>query len=306
MSTGAYAKTAGDLIREALRAATISGIALQVDPADFATAHSALNDILGNLQTKQIHIWSESEALLPLNPNQQTYSLSDDPFFSSYAATTASAALAGATSISVVSTIGMSATDKIGIELSDGTRQWSVIDSVDSLTGLVMIEALTADVPEGATVYTYAAPEDQPVRITSVRYADSLDADEISTTQVSRDEYYNQPTKSATGAVNTWYFSRQLQNGLLSIWPVADSCRRLLRFTFIRPQYIPEDQTDDMQVPPEWYLPLKWLLAADLALTYGVDPNKQMVMEQKAQQYMRDALESDSDFSGFQFHPGCR
>jgi hypothetical protein len=41
MSTGVYAKTAGDLIRDALRAATITGISLPVDASDFAQGETA-------------------------------------------------------------------------------------------------------------------------------------------------------------------------------------------------------------------------------------------------------------------------
>jgi len=305
MSTGVYAKTAGDLIRDALRAATISGIALPVDPTDFAQGETALNDILLNLQTKKVHIWSETEALIPLNADQQKYTFGTDHAFTDFVYTTASAALIGVTTLDVASTTGMTTGDFIGVELSDGTRQWTTLTIVDGDT-VTLGAALTASVSDLASVYTYTTGVDQPIRIESVRYADSYTANEISTDGVARDTYFNQSSKDATGSVNNWYFSRKLDVGELYVWPVASDCANLLRITFLKPQYIPEDQSENILIPPEWYIALKFKLAADLALTYSVDANKQMMLEQKAAIYLKDAMESDDDNAPFQFYPRSR
>ena len=302
MSTGVYAKTAGDLIRDALRAATISGISLPVQPEDFAQGESALNDILMSLQTEQIHVWAQTEALIPLNPDQTKYVFGTDHTFTNYVYTTASAAIATATSLTVVSTTGMTTGDFIGVELADGTRQWTTL-TVTGATTLTLAAALTGAVDDLASIYTYTTATDQPVRIDSVRYADTYTSDEISTTMVARDEYFNQPSKTTSGAVNTWYFQRNLDFRYLYIWPIADNCKRLLRITFIKPQYIPEDQSEDILIPPEWYVALKFKLAADLAMSYGVDANRQMMLEQKAAIYLQKAISSDDDGASFQFTP---
>lgn len=305
MSTGVYAKTAGDLIRDALRAATISGIALPVEPDDFKQGETALNDILLNFQTKKVHIWSQTEAILPLNPNQQKYVFGADHAFTDYAYTTALAASAGATTLNVLSTAGMTNGDHIGIELSDFTRQWTTLTIVDSDT-VTLSAPLTAAVNDLASVYAYTTGIDQPIRIESVRYAATQTANEIATSNVARDTYFNQSVKDAVSSTNMWYFSRQLDAGELYIWPVADNCMNVLRFTYLKPQYIPEDQSENILIPPEWYIALKFKLAADLALVYNVDANKQMMLEQKAAIYLQDAMESDDDNTSFQFYPGNR
>ena len=302
MSTGVYAKTAGDLIRDALRAATISGISLPVQSEDFAQGESALNDILMSLQTEQIHVWAQTEALIPLNPDQTKYVFGTDHVFTNYVYTTADAAIATATSLTVVSTTGMTTGDFIGVELADGTRQWTTL-TVTGATTLTLAAALTGDIDDLSSIYTYTTATDQPVRIDSVRYADTYTSDEISTSMVARDEYFNQPSKTTSGAVNTWYFQRNLDFGHLYVWPIADNCKRLLRITFIKPQYIPEDQSEDVLIPPEWYVALKFKLAADLAMSYGVDPNRQMMLEQKAAIYLQKAISSDDDGASFQFTP---
>jgi len=305
MSTGVYEKTAGDLIRDALRTATITGISMPVQPSDYAQGVTALNDVLSSLQTKQIHVWSNTEAVLPLNPNQQQYQigLSGAHCFTDYVYTTATADIASGTTIAM-DTAGVNVGDFIGIELSTGSRQWSTVASITTGAELEIVDALTATVNSSASVYAYTNKIDQPVRILSARYSDGATFDEIPTRQISRDEYYNQPSKTSTGSVNSWYYMRDLSIGKLNLWPIADNCTRVLRFTFIKPQYIPEDASENIQIPAEWFLPLKYLVAEHLGLIYSIDPNKQAMIMQQAARYLEDAIGIDSEFSSFQMYPG--
>lgn len=300
MSTGVYNKTVGDLVRDSLRAATISGIEIAVEASDFAQGFNAYNDLLAAWQAKQIHIWSETEAVMPLNVGQAKYVFGTDHAFTDYQYTTAEAAIIGATLLDVGSTSGALAGDFIGIELSTGVRQWTTVDTVTDADTFELTDALAAAVTEGASVYVYRTKCDIPVRFTSVRYSDNHTADEVSTSQISRQEYYDQTSKTAQGAINQWYYSRQLTNPYLNVWPTANSCANLIRFSFIKPQYISEDQAENVQVPPEWYNAIKWQLAADLGAVYNIDTNKQMLLEQKAQMFLDDAIGSDTDFSNIQ------
>jgi hypothetical protein len=328
MSTAIHQKTAGDLIRAALRAASISGISLDVEPSDFLTGSEALNDLLSWLQTKQIHLWSETEALLPLNPNQKQYLLPGAHCFTDYVYTVTTSAnegdsifaLDGETVLDLgdgsvlafaderlrVTTVeGMTVGDFVGIELPNGTRWWDTIASIEEDENYFQTTtALPSFINAGATIYAYTTAIDQPVRLLDARYASGYEGDEIPTTQQARQEYYRQPSKLSVGAANSWYYSRQLSVGELNVWPVAANCREVLRFTFIKPQYVPSDQSDNVLIPPEWYLPLKNKLAAELGVTYAIDPNKQVILEQKAQSFLEDALGSDNEFSSFSFHPG--
>lgn len=329
MSTGVYTKTAGDLIRDALRAANISGIALQVDETDFEQGRIALNDILAWLQTKQIHLWSQTEAVLPLNKNQKRYSFPGDHAFTDYVCTETSATTNGPAifdlngevlfelddgsllvfedgRIRLDTVTGINVGDYIGIELPDGSRWWDTIASMDSAELWVQTtNPLPSFINEDASVYTYTTPIDQPVRILDVRYAWKCGQDETPTIQLARKDYYDQPSKGTHGNVNSWYYDRQLSVGYLNVWPVAQRSTEILKFTFIKPQYIPEDQTENILVPPEWFLPLKNKLAAELGVTYAIDINKQAILEQKAANYIEDALGTDDEFSSFLFEPGC-
>lgn len=325
MSTGIHLKTAGDLIRDALRASNISGISLQIDETDFEQGQTALNDILSWLQTKQIHLWSETEAFLPLNPNQKRYSFPGDHCFTDYVCTASTAASDDSIldlgeeilldlgddflfsfstkHVSVESTEGMNVGDFVGIELANGNRWWDEIASIDD--GGLGFETVN-DLPgflEGAVIYVYTTPIDQPVRILDARYSYTCDQDEIPIDQLARKSYYDQPTKGSQGNANSWYYDRQLSVGYLNVWPVAQNCNEVIRFTFIKPQYIPEDQTENILVPPEWYLPLKNKLAAELGVIYAIDPTKQAILEAKAASFIEDAIGTDDEFSNFSFYP---
>lgn len=327
MSTGVYTKTAGDLIRDALRAANISGIALQVDETDFEQGRVALNDILAWLQTKQIHLWSETEAFLPLNPNQKRYSFPGDHCFTDYVCTETTAAnngpailaLDGETllelddgallvfddsRIRVETVTGMTVGDFVGIELPNGTRWWDTIAQIDTAElWFQTVNDLPSFINDDASIYAYTTAIDQPVRILDARYAWNCEQDDTPTIQLARKDYFDQPSKGTNGNVNSWYYDRQLSVGYLHVWPTAHRATEVLKFTFIKPQYIPEDQSENIQVPPEWFLPLKNKLAAELGVTYAIDPNKLMILEQKAATYIEDALGTDDEFSSFLFYP---
>lgn len=305
MSTGVFNKTVGDLVRESLRSSTISGIELPVQASDFAQGFVALNNLLAAWQAKQIHVWSEEEAIMPLNSGQQKYVFGVDHIFSEYTySTVAAVAYLSQSYVDLSSVIGMSIGDYIGIELSNGIRHWAQISSiVDS--DVYFDIPLPEEALLGASVYAYTVKSDLPVRILGMRYADSHTADELPTWQISRQEYYDQNSKGATGAVNQWYYSRQLSNPYLNVWPTANSCRNVLRISFIRPQYVAEDQSENVQVPPEWYNAIKWQLAADLGIVYNIDSNRQVMLEQKAQISLADAIGSDTDYSSLNFTPVC-
>lgn len=327
MSTGIHLKTAGDLIRDALRAANISGIELQVEEVDFRHGFTILNDILSWLQTKQIHLWSETEAFLPLNPGQKRYSFPGDHCFTDYVCTYTTSAnegdpifdlngevllelddgsvLAFADDRIRVETVdGMNVGDKVGIELPNGERWWDVISQIDADELWFQTESdLPSFINADASIYTYTTAIDQPVRILDARFSNDCEQDEIPMFQLARKDYYDQPTKNSQGSANSWYYDRQLSVGYLNLWPVAQSCREVVRFTFIKPQYIPESQEENILVPPEWYLPLKNKVAAELGVLYAIDVNKQVILEQKAANFIEDALGTDDEFASFQFYP---
>lgn len=309
MSAGVYSKTAGDLIRAALRDAGIVAAQLPIQAVDFQLSQTTLNDVLAAWQALGINLWRETEALLPLNPSQTEYSLgaSGDHCFTNYKYTTlGAAAIATATNIQVASSAGMAIGDFIGIELTNGTRQWTNIVTIpDSTHVTITAGGLTSAAASGLSIYTYTTKIDRPLRILDVRCATTFTSDEIISTQASRQRYYQTPNKTSTGSiVSEWYYSPQLTNGKLSVWSPAQNCVTLLRFTFLKPQYVPDDQSENVLIPSEWFLPLKWALASELAVTYAIDSNRLVTIQQKAASSLELALSNDSENEYFSIQPG--
>lgn len=306
MSTTIYTKTAGDLVRESLLDASITGAETPVEVFHFEMAMTALNSELTYLQTTGVNLWRETEAFLPLNPGQAKYVLGvgGDHCFTDGVYTMASAFDATDTSFTVTSTAGMVAGMNIGFELADGTRWWDEIDTVADSTTVTTVNGASG--AGSGTVYAYTSLIDQPVRILDARAADRYDWDEITAEQISRQEYYRQPSKLSTGITNSWYYSRQLSVGHLMVWPVASNCRQVLRFSFVKPMTIPTDQAEQVQIPQEWYLALRWAVAASLAVTNQIDPQRIALCMANAERYKADALSIDNEMDSFSIQPEYR
>lgn len=305
MTTGILAKTAGDVVREALRDSSIVAAELPIQPVDFAQGFSLMNDLLAQWQAKGTHLWTETEALLPLNPGQSEYLLGvgGAHCFTSYLRNITTVLTASAATTISIPTAGITSGDFIGLELVNGTRFWSTVSLINSPILLTIANPTPSASILGAEVISYTTKIDRPLRIVSGRYAMSLTVDENPVDQISRDEYYNIPNKSSQSALTEWYYSPQLDLGSLKVWGVATNCKEMFRFSFLKPQYVNQDQSENVLIPVEWYLPLKWCLASDLAVARGVDPQRVLMIDAKAKEYLADALDNDEERATFSVHP---
>lgn len=314
MSTAIYNKTAGDLIRAALRDASIVAVGIPIQGEDWSIAESTLNDVLSHWQARLgINLWRETEALLPLNPDQTEYSLGpngDHCFTDYFYAVTSDVEAVGSGSINIVNVSELAAAgyndgDIVGIELDNGTRHWTTIIALGG--GIIAItDTLPSVASAGNSIYVYHPADiiDRPVRILDVRHAYDKTANEMPVEQTSRQEYYQIPDKtSSANSVNQWYYSPQLDLGKLAVWPPASTAKNILRFTFVKPQYIPEDQSENLLIPSEWYLPLKWALASELGVTYAIAPERLVSIQNKAATSLDDAMSNDVEIDYFSVQP---
>lgn len=295
----------------ALRDASIVAANIPIEDEDKAIALEKLNDILTHWQAKLgINLWRETEALLPLNAGQSEYSLGvdGDHCFTDYTYmyTTASY-VAGDDDLAVNSSLtDFEAGDNIGVELADGTRFWTTVAGFMTETSIQLVDPLPSSVNQGASIYVYATLIDRPIRILDVRSALGHDEDEMPVNQVSRQHYYRIPNKNNyenSNDVNEWYYSPQLDLGKLSVWPPSTGRGNIVRFTFVKPQYIPESESENILIPSEWYLALKWALASELAVTYAVSPDRVVMIENKAAISLDAAMSGDVEIESFCIQP---
>jgi len=308
MTTGVYTKTFGEICRDALRDAGIVAVERPITAPHFTMAQSKANDVLAMWQGINIHLWAETEALLLLNPNQTEYTLGPDGdhCFTNYvyATSTAAVSIAG-TVIPCSTTSGMTLGDFVGVELSTNVRQWSTISVITPGVSITIADPLTAAINSGATIYTYATKIDRPVRVLGARGATQQIGSEQDLIQETRESYYKIVNKTDVSSdINSWYYSPQLTNGKMLVWQAPRNCNQLIRFTFVKPQYVNQDQSEDVLIPAEWFLAFKWAVAYELGVTYAIDPNRLISIAQKAQDSLNIAMSNDEEYDSFNFQPG--
>ncbi len=179
---------------------------------------------------------------------------------------------AGAGNITV-GTVG----DFVGIELDDGTLQWTNIVSAVSTT-LTLLDVTTDAAASGNFVYSYTSKIQRPYSIIEIRRTDSC-GNETSVDLVSRSEYMALNLKTGTGPLNQAWYDPQLTNGTLHIWQASNDVQDVIKFTSKTPLTDFDNLSDVSGFPQNALKALKYNLAVDLASEYGQNPLQAVQME---------------------------
>jgi len=178
---------------------------------------------------------------------------------------------AGLTStITNLNYIDKSTGDRVGVYLDSGEFFWS---NVIYLSPFELASSLPSQASTGNQVYTYTNKLDRPLSITNARYRRNLTFTDIPTTEWDRVNYFEQPDKTTQGIITKWYYSPQLNDGILYVWQTADSNLALLPITYVRPFNITEENQNDPDFPSEWYDLLCFGVADALSAEYSVPEN---------------------------------
>lgn len=234
---------------------------------------SFLNKLVKHWEAKGLHCWTESEGTVFLTQGQNRYTLSstgdracDD---ATLVETTLSAAGSGI-SLSLTTTVGMTAADHIGIQLDDGTRQWTTIVSVDSTTSVTINTALTGAAASGNTVFSYTTILDRPLHIMDARVRNSSGVDRLVDLQ-GRVEFMRITNKISQGPVNVIYYSPQRDSGLLYVWQTPSTDADRIKISYLRAIQDFDASGDNPDLPTEWLHAITFNLARIIAPSYGVD-----------------------------------
>lgn len=250
----------------------------------------ALNAMVKEWEASGIHVWTETEAILFLEPDQQQYMLgsgSDNVTqieLSSgvtYQQTTLSAsAITAATTITVDSITGFSNGDNIGIVVDDGTTHWTTINGVPAGSSIVLTTGLDDSATAGLNVWGYTSRLIKPLRVPSARRLNWASNLETPMLAMSRMDYMNLPNKAATGTPTQFFYTPQRDVGYMYIWPVCTSSTDAIRFTWYRPIQDFDAAADTADLPQEWISTLIFNLAVEMASEYGLPlPYYQMLKE---------------------------
>jgi len=252
-------------------------------------ASDALNLWVKALNATGLHIWTEEEATLFLQPNQISYALggtTTDNCTGSYTATTlAASAATNATSINVASATGFGSGYYVGVALDSGSIFWTTQSGAASGATITLAGGLTGSASSGNPVFVYQTQIIRPLRVVSTRRYNLPSGIDTQMMQWARIDYRNQPNKNATGTVTaSFYDPRGGANtqGILNVWPAPSDATNAVKMTYWRPVQNFTTSANTPDLPEEWGLCLVWNLAKEMGPEFDVTPNRWAMIKEMA------------------------
>ncbi|HHZ70967.1 MAG TPA: hypothetical protein EYN54_11970 [Methylococcaceae bacterium] len=297
-----------DIVTKAFSKLGVKIAEQELEAHEFQDGIDSLNLLIKSWAAHGLHLWAKDEGVLFLEPGKSDYLVGAtgdkacqlDDFIGT---TTTSGKTPTSTVFQVVDTTGMATGDSVGIELDDNTRHWSTILTVDSPTQITLVVGIPSASKSGSTAFTFTNMASRPQRILSFRRKTFANDNEIPVITWSRDEYFNQINKLSKGTVVNAYYSPQLGNGRVYVWQTSSSANDLLRYTFERQLEDVTTDTDNLDFPQEWLLPIIYNLADLLADDYDVTPAKMQIINTKASAKLDDILGWDEEMTSLFIQP---
>lgn len=120
-----------------------------------------------------------------------------------------------------------------------------------------------------ANTASYTLTTQKPHRVVSARWRSSSSTDQ-EMILLTRDEYFNLPTKTATGLPTQYYVDYQRAVPVLYVWPVpATVTTETIQLTCFRRFEDIDSLDDDLDVRQEHFEGVGYNLAKRLGITYG-------------------------------------
>ena len=300
-----FTRTAGGIINAALRKL---GILAEGEVASADQATDALEDL--NLLVKSwpangIDLWRYEELTVFTVKDKQSYLIGatgNEATFDAFKTEIATAASSGASTITVDDDADITNGDFIGIELDDGTLQWTTVNGVPSSNVVTLTATLTAAAGVDNHVYNYTSIAQRPLRLYNGRIKIN-DGNEIPIVQISRSSYMALPTKETTSRPNQFYYDPQLDDGKLFVWPTSDSVKDRMLFSAQRQIQDLDALTNNLDFPQEWLKAITWNLAVDMAFDYAISDAHYDRLAQRASKYMEDVENFDVENTSIYFMP---
>ena len=167
-----YATSGTEIVGDALLKCGALQEGEDIPSEQITTSLRQLNRLVKFIAAKNgRNLWRRDEVVVFLDPSQPLYKLGPENTDAEWCLQESftdtnldGSANEGDTSLTVNSTSGLRAGDRLGLEMDDTTRDWMSITSIDSATTLT-VPALTGDAEDNATVYTYSTNTSEVVKV---------------------------------------------------------------------------------------------------------------------------------------------
>lgn len=262
-----------ELVKLSLQQLTVVPTGGQVNPEDYELGAKVFMAMICAWEADDLHLWRREKSVLFITPGTDCYVLGGSNSdrladLDSYIKTEISTAgTASDTELVVDNTTGMIAGSSIGIVLTDGTVQWTTIDTVDNSTTLTLIDPLEDDVEVDAHVYYYSVATPSIIELSQVMVRQA-DGHELELRLLSRDSYNRISNKLIKSQPQQYYPDKQRDYTNLYVYGTGSTANEVLIIDHRRSfqDFISSTNTPDF--PRQWYEPLYSNLSVRLAPFY--------------------------------------
>jgi hypothetical protein len=255
-----------------------------------------LNLMIKAWHLDDIKLWLNEQIVVYLAYDTESYTLGPTgdhaALLSDTVKTQLSADIASGTSTLTVDSItGIADGDYAGIELDDGTIQWSTVNGSPSGSTVELDDNLTDDAATDNWLFFHTNYITRPFKILDAYLRDTDDIDEPITIVNHRREYFEINEKDATGATTLIYYEPIITDGRLYTWPVASAGEITDRLILTIQRTIEDfdSSANNFDGPSETLNALVWNLAAELTTIYPTSREATILAKAKV---LRDQLQS--------------
>ena len=301
-----FTRTRREIIKEAYELIGAIEPDATVSTNEEASAVTSLQLILKQNQGDGLWLHTYKDCILFLEKDKTQYSLGPSGDNCAEESDVVSTTLSddhstSATSIKLTSGTGMANSDKIGIELDDGTAHWTTISSGGGTTTAVVASGVASAASDGITVYTYTSKIQRPLRIADTTLRDSNNID-TPVSIISLSEYRSLSNKQADGErIVQVAYDPQLTDGILNVWPRTSNVVNRLAFSMKRPVMNIDGYGQHAEIPTEWLDWITWELAYKLSFKQPLPLQERMLIRNEADR-LKEAL-TDYEHTSFFIDP---
>ena len=251
---------------------------------DITLGASILNLLIKELQMKGVGIWLDQEVVLHLTEDAQSYTLGPSGVNCSPADDIGSTQLAAAsaandTTLTVDSITDIADSDNIGIELDDGSLEWTTVSGTPTGTTVTIATGVTSAAGIDNYVFHYTSKITRPLEILEARLRDTNNNDIPIFIHQDRDSFMSITDKTATGDCTDVYYDPQITNGVLYTWPTCDDVQKRIYMTIRRVINDFDAQANNFDGPVECLGALVDMLALKMSPYFQKEPSAQIVAE---------------------------
>lgn len=264
----------------------------------YSRGSTLLNTMIKSWLAKGFRLWKTERGYLFPDTSSNLYTLdgSTANATTTYTATTLSAdASETDTTISVASATGFASTYFVGVVLDDNTIFWTTESGSPSGTTITLSDALTGDASSGNAVYVYQTKLGKLENIINAQVQMNT------TTKIplqinSRDTYDSLSIPAVTGIPNKIYYNKQLDYGIIRLFPQPSSTNYIVNFTYQKQFYDMTNPTDNFDFPTEWLRALYLNLAVTLYGFYPImEPDQSKILIAEAQDALQEVISFDDE-----------